>query len=195
MFDDDVTCCDNYGRDEHGPCCQSVVTEGYDNQCCALIKDAYCYWTERQEEFLRETACQLTRYVNECKIPQHEFQIRHSLFQIGVQRLNRLLMFALRVILKRDQKKPCGGRGEFEGCFGNDYCVKATNLAIGASIMHLKGLSYMAVNLALNRSSHECEIRLTLQRAKDAFCVATADEGCRDNGNFLPDVDTKCGQW
>lgn len=174
-----------------------VVNDGYDNECCTLIKRAYFYWTERESELIRETGCQLTRYADECKISRHEFQIRYSLFQISAQRLNRLLMYALKCILKRDDKAPCSNHGELAGCFDNDYCINATNLSIGAAMSTLKDLSCMAVNLALNRSAHQCDIRLALERVEDSFRVATTAEGCRDKGNFLPPLKCaeRCGRF
>jgi hypothetical protein len=165
---------------------QAITGKVYDDECCNLVKRAYTFWTQKSTFVINETSCRLTHLVRKCKISNREFEIRYALFQISVQKLNRLLMCALKCILHKEDKadnlQNYGDLGYNYGWFDNDYCENATASAIVTALSFLNVLACTAVNLDLDRRTQECTIRLTLERAEDAFRIATTLEGCYDGG-------------
>lgn len=187
--------CDDHNIVNQRNSIYEAITGGiYDDQCCNLVKRAYTFWTQKSSFVINETLCRLTQLLKKCKIQRHEFEIRHGLFQISVQKLNRLLMCALRCILSKDNAADAcqnyGDLGYNYGCFDNNYCENATAAAIVASLSFLNTLACTAVNLALDRNSQECTFRLTLERAEDSYRIATTLEGCCDRpcgvGGYVP---------
>jgi len=165
---------------------QAITGKVYDDQCCNLVKRAYAFWVQKSTFVINETSCRLTHLVRKCKISHREFEIRYALFQISVQKLNRLLMCALKCVLSKDSKADAlsdyGDLGYNYGCFDSDYCQNSTASAIVTALSFLNVLACTAVNLDLDRSTQECTIRLTLERAEDAFRIATTLEGCYGGG-------------
>ena len=160
----------------------AITGKIYDDECCNLVKRAYSFWTQKLAIVINKTIFRLTKLVRKCKISQREFEIRYSLFQLSVQKLNRLLVCALRRILKKDEKADkradYDGLGYNYGCFDDDYCENSTASAIVIALSNLRILVSIALNLDLDRSTQECTIRLTLERTREALGISTSLEGC-----------------
>jgi hypothetical protein len=183
-------CDDHHTLNQRNSIYEAITGGIYDDQCCNLVKRAYTFWTQKSSLVINETLCRLTQLLKKCKIQRREFEIRYGLFQIAVQKLNRLLMCALRCILGKDNKADYlqnqTDLGYGYGCFDNDYCENATASAIVTALSFLNVMACTAVNLALDRNTQECTFRLTLERAEDAFRIATTLEGCADGGCNRP---------
>lgn len=164
----------------------AITGKIYDDRCCDLVKRAYSFWSQKLALVVNRTVCYLTRLVKKCKISRREFDIRYALFQLSIQKLNRLLVCALKRILKKDDKadrlNDHGPLGYNYGCFNDEYCENSTASAIVIALSNLRVLVAIALNLDLDRSTQECSIRLTLERTKEAFGISTSLEGCYNGG-------------
>uniref|UniRef100_A0A6C0IWZ5 Uncharacterized protein n=1 Tax=viral metagenome TaxID=1070528 RepID=A0A6C0IWZ5_9ZZZZ len=179
-------CDDNVLVGQRNDIYNAITGKIYDDRCCDLVKRAYSFWSQKLAIVVNRTVCVLTRYVRKCKITRREFEIRYALFQISVQKLNRLLVCALKRILKKDNKADRlydhGTLGYNYGCFDDEYCENSTASAVVIALSNLRVLVAIALNLDLDRGTQECSIRLTLERTHEAFGISTSLEGCGDSG-------------
>lgn len=196
--------CSNIERDhrlfrEREGIYNAITGRVFDDQPCNIVKRAYAFWTQKTALVINKVSCKLQKHLHH-GCARREFEIRFALFQLSVQKLNRLLVCALKRILNKDKRagklSENGCLGETYGCFVDEYAENATASAIVTALSTLCVLAKTAVNRDLDRVGIECADRLALERACEAFKIATALEGCFADRTCPPLCKKgKCGRY
>lgn len=179
--------------------CADFVWDIYDDDCCDLVKIAYNFFSEKSNCIVQRAQRILNELVCGC-ISRREFEIRYGLFTLTIQKINRIVICALRRILQNDRFD--GKKGDFLGydfgCFENDYCQTAVASVVCTALTYVEEAADIKSRLNLGREVEQCTLRLLIERLEDALSLLIQDcnacgKECSPCGKKFKDAPCKKG--